>query len=332
MGKKAKAKSGTAESPSEADSSAVLSAEGVATAAIAQVTVAADGTSWLAAEKGYSLAIRDGHILARNAKGATLSAVPPAVKETELYQQLYSLRDWLAEHDAQCISQIELWMLRSLPVPRSVLAAVCKDPSWQNVLKNAVVCSVKKGQLVQKEAGFLQEISETKGAGIIDLDGESQWLKADCLAIPHPILLQELNDFRQMTVELGIQQNLDQLFRQTWAPAKEQLESSSVGEFSNGKFAQLNHALGLCRRLGYRVSGGYACCPVWENGAQTEARYWIGAEYPEGETWTGDLTFTDAQEHTVLIRDVGPVTYSEGMRMAAAIYAKRVVEKTEEPS
>ncbi|MBL8810113.1 MAG: DUF4132 domain-containing protein [Planctomycetaceae bacterium] len=323
MAKKAKAKTGPADSAS--DASGDVSGNGGATA-----TVAADPRSWLAADKGYSIALDDDKIIARNAKGATLSSVPPAIKETEIFQQLSSLRDWLEEHNAQCVASIELWMLRSLPVPRNVLAAVWQDPSWQRILKNTVVCSVKKGQLVQNEAGFLQEINETKGAGIIDLDGESQWLKADSIAIPHPILLQELNDFRQMTVELGLQQNLDQLFRQTWSPTKAQLESVSVDDFRNGKFAQLNHALGLCRRLGYRVSGGFACCPVWENGTQVEARYWIGAEYPEAETWTGDLMFTDAQEHTVATKDVGPVTFSEGMRMAAAIYAKRVVEKTEE--
>lgn len=319
---KAKAKSKAQESSE--DSAATVSGSGTTVAAVV------DTVAWLAAEKDYSLALDEGRIVARNAKGAKLASVPASLKETELFQQLTSLRDWLEEHEAECTATIELWMLRSLPVPRNVLSAVWQDPSWQQVLKNAVVCSVKKGQLVQKEAGFLQEINDSKGAGIIDLDGESQWLKADSLAIPHPILLKELDDFRQMTVELGIQQKLDQLFRQTWTPSKTHLEAVSVEDFSNGKFQQLNHALGLCRRLGYRVSGGYACCPVWENGQQLEARYWIGAEYPEGETWTGDLIFTDAQEHTVPTKDVGPVTFSEGMRMASAIYAKRVVEKEQQ--
>lgn len=61
-----------------------------------------------------------------------------------------------------------------------------------------------------------------------------------------------------------------------------------------------------------------------------EARYWIGSDYPEAETFTGDLIFTDAKERTLPISDVGPVTFSEGMRMAAAIYAKRVIEKADD--
>lgn len=286
--------------------------------------------AWMPAEKDYGLALVDGKVISRNPKGGTLASVAPWLKESELAQQLTSLRDWLNEHEQQCLSSIELWMLRSLPVPRDVLAAVWPDPAWQSILTNAVVCAVKKGEISQSEAGFLRHIDDKKGIGVVDLDGETQWLKVDAIAIPHPILLKELNDFRQLSIELNVQQQLDQLFRQTWAPTDEHLEGSGVNDFRGGHFAQLNHVLGLCRRLGYRVSGGYACSPVWENGTQVEARFWIGAEYPEGETWTADLIFTDSKEHTLPVKDVGPVAFSEGMRMAAAIYAKRVVEKTDE--
>lgn len=287
---------------------------------------------WIPAEKDYSVGLLDGKLVACNPKGAKLSAVPPWLKETDVAQQLTSLRDWLDEHENECLASVELWMLRSLPVPRDVLVAVWPDPAWQSILMNSVVCSIKKGEISQSEAGFLRDVDPKKGMGVIDLDGETQWLKVDAIAIPHPILLKELDDFRQLTIELSVQQKLDQLFRQTWAPTKEQSEGSSINDFRNGKFAQLNHVLGLCRRLGYRVSGGYACCPVWEKGGQVEARFWIGADSPESETWTSDLIFTDAKEHTMPVRDVGPVAFSEGMRMAAAIYAKRVVEKEEETS
>ena len=292
----------------------------------------ADAGAWLPADKDYSMALLDGKVVGRNPKGAKLASVPPWLKESELAQQLTGLRDWLDEHEKHCVAAIEIWMLRSLPVPRDLLAAVWPDPAWQSILMNSVVCAVKKGEISQSEAGFLRHVDEKKGVGVVDLDGETQWLKVDAIAIPHPTLLTELNDFRQLTLELGIQQALDQLFRQTWVPTKEQQDASSVNDFSGGKFAQLNHVLGLCRRLGFRVSGGYACCPVWEDGRQVEARFWIGSDYPEGETWTGDMIFTDSKEHTIPVKDVGPVAFSEGMRMAAAIYAKRIVEKTEDAS
>ncbi|MDP6448223.1 MAG: hypothetical protein QGG36_14710 [Pirellulaceae bacterium] len=91
----------------------------------------------------------------------------------------------------------------------------------------------------------------------------------------------------------------------------------------------LNHALGLCRRLGYRVRGGSAVCPVWEDGGLIEGRFWVGSDYPESESYTGELVFTDSSEKVLTLKNVGPVAFSEGMRMAAAIYAKRVVEDKE---
>ncbi|MCA9035196.1 MAG: DUF4132 domain-containing protein, partial [Planctomycetaceae bacterium] len=262
-------------------------------AARADVPVSEDGAFWIEADKGYSIALIEGKLQSRNPKGAALASVPKWLKDSEQAQQLISLGEWLDEHEKQSRDTIEAWMLRSLPVPRSVLVAIWQDPSWKSILTNAVVCSVTGEKLNQQESGFLREVDAKKGAGVIDLDGETQWLKSDSIAIPHPILLDELDDFRALTIELSFQQSLDQLFRQTWKPTKEQLKGNAVEDFRNGKFEALTHALSLCRRLGYRVSGGSACSPVWENGRLTEGRFWVGAEYPEAETYTWDLIFTD---------------------------------------
>ena len=78
------------------------------------------------------------------------------------------------------------------------------------------------------------------------------------------------------------------------------------------------------------MRGGYACSKVWENASPIEARYWIGSDDPESETYTGELIFVDGDQKPVKIADVGRVTFSEGVRMATQIYAKRKVEKQEE--
>ena len=87
------------------------------------------------------------------------------------------------------------------------------------------------------------------------------------------------------------------------------------------------HALGRARSQGYRVRGGFAVCGVWEAADVIEARYWIGADNPESETWTGELSWVDSRERVMPLAELGPVAYSEGMRMASAIWAGRVVEK-----
>lgn len=285
---------------------------------------------WIAADKDYTVALIEGKLQCRNPKGKQLASVPKWLKDSDLGQELLSVRDWLKEHQQECLAKVELWMLRSLPVPRKVLAAVWPDPTWQQLLTNAVVLPIVKSNPDQSSAGFLKDVDLKRGVGVVDADGESQWLKSDTIAIPHPILLEDLDDFRELAVELQLEQNLDQLFRQTWTPTEEQQKGTSVRDFRNGKFEMLTHALSLCRRLGYKVSGGYACCPVWEDGRLLEARYWIGAEYPESETYTDELMFTNDKDSAVDLSEVGPVTFSEGMKMAAAIYAKRVVKDENE--
>ena len=44
---------------------------------------------------------------------------------------------------------------------------------------------------------------------------------------------------------------------------------------------------------------------------------------------TAQLSWVDGRERTIKLADVGPVAFSEGMRMASSIYAARVVEKPE---
>jgi hypothetical protein len=142
-------------------------------------------------------------------------------------------------------------------------------------------------------------------------------------------LIDGLDDLREIAADMAFSQAIEQIFRPVFAATEEQKELSRIADFSNGKFQQLNFASALCRRLGYPVRGGYACSKIWENATPVEARYWIGDEYPESETYTGDLIFVDSDQQPRKIVDVGPVTFSEGMRMASQIFAKRQVERQE---
>ena len=286
--------------------------------------------NWMPAEKDYELALEDGKLICRNPQGKRLASLPKWLKDGETAQELVALKDWLAQHEAECRETLELWMLRSLPIPHKVLVETWPDPAWSKQLRNLVVCAVKGQDLDQAESGFLLDVDDKKGVGVVDLDGETQWIKSESVALPHPILLEDLNDYRELSIELAFEQALDQLFRQTFQPDAEMLEKSAIQEFSGGKFEMLTHVTGLCRRLGYRVKGGSATCPVWENSKLIEARFWIGADSPEYETWTGELIFTDERERSVPIKGVGPVAFSEGTRMASAIYAKRVVKEDNE--
>ncbi len=298
----------------------------------AQAPAAAAGTGWLDAGDGYELTLEAGKLAARKA-GKRLASVPKLLRTGPVADQLESLGDWLEEHDRDCLATVDAWMLHSLPVPRTVLEAVWDDPSWQRPLANAIVAPLDAaGAPHAARGGLFRSVDAKRGVGIVDLDGETAWLDTDRIAIPHPILIPELDAWRELVTQLGVTQGVAQLHRETHlrTAADRASEATALDKFAEGKFAQLMHVLGKARTLGYKVRGGYAVCTAWDGGAPSEARYWVGADSPESETYTGDLGWVDSMARVIKLADVGPIAFSEGMRMASAIYAARVVDKPAE--
>ena len=151
---------------------------------------------------------------------------------------------------------------------------------------------------------------------------------AERVLIPHPAIIPDLDDLREFAAELSLSQRFDQLFREVHRPDPANAERTQLTDWSGGAFDQLRFATGRAASSGFKVSGGYAVCPVYEDGALITARYWIGADAPDYETETGDLHWVRSGD-PVPIGQVGPVAYSEGVRMATRIYAGRKPDKTE---
>jgi hypothetical protein len=283
---------------------------------------------WLVATGGYEVTLRGGDVVARNAKGKELRSVPPALRDDPTVTGLRQLTEWLARHETQCRADIERWMVRSLPVPVAVLAEVWPDEAWRTALTDLVVAVLDDdGDWEPDEVGLLREASDQQ-IGIVNLDGDTVRLAAQRIVIPHPVKLADLDDLREFAADLQVRQSVDQLFRQTWVrPADVDASATRVSDYSGGKYAELRHLTARATKLGYPVRGGNAVCRVFEDGRTVEARSWVGSDDPYYETETGDLVFTDQSGVALALREVGAVAWSEGTRMAAALYAGRVVEK-----
>jgi hypothetical protein len=282
---------------------------------------------WVDAGKGYELGIRDGKLAAR--KDGEPCAVPKALKDGPVAERLVAAIDFLEDHERTCLGTVETWMLRSLPVPRKVLESVMVDEGWAKILRDAWVVPVAADHTVDREAGgFFRGVDPGKGIGVVDRGGETAWLDTDLVMIPHPTLLDEVDDLRGLAVEIGVTQGLSQLFRETFAvPKTAPADPMAIDSYSGGQFGMLSQAIGLAKRLGYRVAGGAAVARVLERGRFVEARYEIGDGDPMWETTTGSLAFVDDKQRPIAVVDVPPVAFSEGMRMASMIFAKRKIEK-----
>jgi hypothetical protein len=287
--------------------------------------------AWLATTGGYQVTLQAGEVACRNAAGRVLKTVPPAIREDPVVVGLRQLTEWLARHEGLCRAEVDRWMVRTLPVPAAVLRSVWPDEAWRTALTDLVVAVPDAdGGFDPDEVGFLRDVDE-RGVGLVNLDGETQRVPATRLLVPHPVLLPDLDDLREFAADLGVRQSVDQLFRATWTrPASMGPQVTSLDEYSGGEYAQLRHLLAKASTLDYPVRGGYAVCRVFEAGRTVEARFWVGSDDPSWETQTGDLVFTDRAGTGLRLVEVGPVAWSEGVRMAAALYAGRVVAKSEE--
>ncbi|OII69109.1 MULTISPECIES: DUF4132 domain-containing protein [unclassified Streptomyces] len=279
---------------------------------------------WVSAG-GYEVALDDGRVVCRNAAGRRLKSVPAKLADDPVVTGLRQLAEWLERHERRCLDDVERWMVRSLPVPLAVVERVWPDPAWQAVLRDLVVRG-EDGEI----AGFLRDAGPGRGLGLVDLDGDTVRTSPALVRIPHPVLLEDLEDLREFAVELGVEQRVGQLFREVWhRPAAHDPDATAVHDYEGGSFKELRFLAGRATQLGYRVRGGHAVCPVLEDGRTTEARVWIGDYEGYAETETGPLTWSDGEGRTLRARQVGPVAWSEGMRMAAALYAGRDIEEEE---
>lgn len=282
---------------------------------------------WLSAGDGYEVALVEGRVAARatsgRAAGRQLKTLPKAVREHPEVDRLRRFGEWLDRHEAACVAQVDAWMVSSLPVPTGLLARVWPDEAWQSALRDLAVVGDDPD-----EVGILRDATDAGELRVVNLDGETVRLSPRTVTLPHPVLLPDLEELREFAAELGVTQRVEQIHRATWLKPDGLAETvTEIREFAGGSY---DSRFGLAARatsLGYRVSGGYSTCRVRDAGRTVEASVWIGEPYWDGDTETGGLTWSDEDGRTLRAAQVGPVAWSEGMRMAAALYAGRKVEE-----
>src|SRR5438445_236613 len=77
--------------------------------------------------------------------------------------------------------------------------------------------SAAKVSWQRRSSGFLGLAEGKRGRGVVTLDGETRWIDSPSVRIPHPILILELDDFREFATEAQIEQSISQLYRETWS-------------------------------------------------------------------------------------------------------------------
>ncbi|MEU1573341.1 DUF4132 domain-containing protein [Streptomyces collinus] len=278
---------------------------------------------WTPAGEGHEVALVKGRVTARATSGRSagrmLKTLPIALRDHPEVERLRLLAEWLDRHSSACLTQVDTWMVSSLPVPTALLARVWPDEAWQAALRDLVIVSDDPDA-----SGFLRDVTDTGDLRIITLDGATARVCPRTVTLPHPVLLPRLEELRELAAELGVAQKVEQIHRATWhKPADLPERATEVGGFTGGEFPSRYALAGLAASLDYRISDGCVTCRVRDGGRTARAAVWIGAPYRDGATRTGPLSWQDEDGRVLPLREVGPVAWSEGMRMAAALHAAR---------
>ena len=275
----------------------------------------------------YSFRINGDTIIARNAKGRVLKTVPPKAKKTETYEKLESLRSYLHQHDVQCADTVREWFLKGLPVPVTVIAAVWIDPAWRYYL-NDLVISTDDGTV-----GLLRAASKEHGLQLVDLDGETvdiPYSQETVITIPHPAVMDDVDDWREFAVELGVNQGLDQLFRDLYIkPSDDDGLYAAVQKYEGATYSLASHLVGRSRGGGFAATLNTVSLTVMEDGIETVAMLDVDAWDPLDEAVLYRLTFS-RDGHDIALNDVGPIAWSEGIRMCEFVYAGRTVQEKQD--
>jgi hypothetical protein len=197
-----------------------------------------------------------------------------------------------------------------------VLAGLWADEAWRAALTGLVV-STPDG------TGLLRDVGE-HAIEVTGADGGLRQVPADRLTIPHPVLLPDLPAWRALATGADSPQPVEQLFRQTFTrPPGLDPAARAYDGYAAGDTVAVPDVAGWARSLGYRVHGGAVVCPVREGGRLVEAQYWTGWDDPRSPG-TGELVFVADAAELLRLGDVGPVAWSEGVRMAAQVSVARI--------
>jgi hypothetical protein len=273
--------------------------------------------AWLPVGESYEISLVERSLVARStgprSTGRPLKSLPKVLRDSPEVDRLRQLTQWLDRHTAECVARVDAWVMSSLPVPTGLLARVWPDPAWQDVLRDLVVLGDDPA-----EPGFLRDVTDTGELRVVNLDGETVRLSPASATLPHPVRLPDLAELRDFADELDVAQRIEQLHRGIWErPANLKDRDSTITDFRDSTVP--NRLAARAATLGFRVAGSRITCRVWEAGRTVEAAVGFDEDYWSSEVTLGALFWSIVDGPVLRLTEVGPVAWSEGIRMATAL-------------
>ncbi|MEU6455679.1 DUF4132 domain-containing protein [Streptomyces sp. NPDC047065] len=286
---------------------------------------------WLAVGDEYEVALVEGRVVARSVvakspggrEGKRERSLPEGIRDRPEVLELQRFAEWLDRHAADCAALVDRWMVSSLPVPTGLLGRVWPDEAWRAALRDIVVVGDHPD-----ETGFLRDAAESGELRLVGPDGATVRLAPRTVTMPHPVLLPRLEELRRFAAESGVVQGVEQIHRHTWRRpgGSGTTAAHTVTEFAGAEYRSWFHLSARATSLGYQISGSSVVDRIRDAGRVVTASVGMSDPFTEEKAWTGGLAWSVEDGRRYLpLAEIGPVAWSEGMRMAAALHAGRTV-------
>jgi hypothetical protein len=239
-----------------------------------------------------------GEIAVTNARGEPLRRIPPAVRQDEAYRALVRGRRDDRARARHALGALEARMTSAETLTGEALAWLFGDPVHAALLRHLVVAPAAAPSSPVQGAGLVWAWDDARGLGVVPLDYDARWLGWVDVELVHPARLPDLAAWRALLGDLGVRQQLPQLFRERASlPAADldRTESLALAGRSARSAASIRTALAA---EGFHVGPGLARRTFTHRDAAAPIEAWFdpgSAPWPSDPCTSGAFGFRDAQ-------------------------------------
>ena len=161
--------------------------------------------------EGYAVTVGDdGELVVTDSRGKKLKNPPDKLRKHEDYQALMRGRKDDRARVARARRVLEERMISGASLAGDELAWLLEDDAFAPLLRGALLRPVDR----PRDAGLLLGWDAARGLGLLPADYDARWLGWSTVEVVHPMKLGEVTPWQDLLIDVGMQQELVQVFRE----------------------------------------------------------------------------------------------------------------------
>nr|WP_240807938.1 DUF4132 domain-containing protein [Polyangium spumosum] len=219
-----------------------------------------------------------------------LRRVPSSVRNDDRYRALVRGRRAERAHKHEAARLLDDHMLGAARIGAAELAWLLDDPAYASLLRHLVLATRPREPGPPEGLVLLWAWEPTRGLGVVPLDYDARWIGWTDVELVHPADLPDVAPWRVLLDDLGVKQELPQLFRDLRGVPDDELDATESHALARRKTsgAALRRAL---EDEGFCTGPGLATRTFVHQRSRTTVTAWFD---PGSPPWPRDATSSGA--------------------------------------